>query len=111
MRFRGLLRGSALMGLAAGACSSGPTTRPCVTDLPASCAPLYTPTFAQLYSRTFLPTCAQPGTACHAAAGAQGSLVLEDPDVAYRDLLGEQGARVRVIPGDPSCSLVVERLW
>jgi hypothetical protein len=39
-----------------------------------------------------------------------GNLVFEDEDDAYARLLGEVDGRARVKPGDPACSLLVERL-
>jgi hypothetical protein len=87
-----------------------PPATSCVANLPASCTPLYAPTFDQLYTRTLHPTCAQSGGACHASAGAQGGLVFEDADASYALLLGQKDGRVRVKPNDPACSLLVEHL-
>lgn len=39
-----------------------------------------------------------------------GNLVMEDADDTYARLLGESDGRARVKPGDPACSLIVERL-
>jgi hypothetical protein len=81
-----------------------------VAGLSTACAPLYDPTFQQIFERTLKPTCAQAGGACHAMDGARGGLIFEDPDRAYQLLLGQDGARRRVSPGDPACSLMVEKL-
>jgi Planctomycete cytochrome C len=104
------------MGLAAAllalpACGSGGD--PCVTDIPGdptSCSPLYPPTFDQIFSRTLQPTCAQPGAQCHSSAGIMGGLYFSTEDSAYALLLGQNGAPARVIPGNASCSTLVERL-
>src|SRR4051794_22171305 len=74
----------------------------CVEDLSASCAPLYTPTFDEIFTRTLKPTCSVSNAACHAAAGAQGGLTFEDADASYALLLGKTDGKARVVPGDPS---------
>jgi hypothetical protein len=93
------------------ACSNpAPATASCVTVQPATCSPLYDPTFDQIFTRTLHTTCAQEGGACHSASGAQGGLVYEDADAAYALLLGKTDGRARVVPGDPSCSILIERV-
>ena len=42
--------------------------------------------------------------------GKQGNLLLEEPDAAYKALLGMDGTHARVQPGDPSCSMLMQRL-
>src|SRR5690348_6224963 len=71
--------------LIASACSGGDV---CLTSVDTACAPLYTPTFDQIFARTLQPTCAQAGASCHASAGGMGGLVFEDADAAYALLLG-----------------------
>lgn len=84
----------------------------CVTDLPAvDCAPLYTPIYDQVFSQTLAPKCAVAGGACHAASGARGGLILEDADDAYAHLLDPPSGPPRVIPADPGCSPMVQRLF
>lgn len=83
----------------------------CVTDLPLDCAPLYEPTFDQIYARTLAPTCAASGASCHAPEGSQGGLSFGDADAAYAALLGKGGGTARVLPGDPACSVLIERLY
>src|SRR5262245_49672111 len=80
-------------------CSGGEPSLPCVANLDLGCAPLYAPTYDQIFTRTLHPTCAQAGGSCHAAAGAQGGLVFEDENAAYALLLGETEKRARVVPG------------
>lgn len=70
-----------------------------------SCAPLYDPTFDNLFDNTFMPKCGLPGGACHGDAGRQNGLGFVTKDEAY-DLLLES----RVIPGDPGCSLIGRRI-
>jgi hypothetical protein len=83
----------------------------CVADLPLDCAPLYTPTFDQIYTRTLAPTCAVSGASCHAPEGNQGGLSFGDADAAYAALLGKDGNTARVVAGDAACSVVIERLY
>jgi len=83
----------------------------CVSGLRADCAPLYDPpVFDTIFTKILQPTCAQGMGTCHTADAAMGNLVMEDPDDTYARLLGQVDGRARVIPGDPSCSLLVERL-
>jgi hypothetical protein len=86
-----------------------PPRSACVEGLSTSCQPLYPPTFHDLFTRTLVPTCAQPGV-CHAADAARGGLVFEDEDAAYADLLGQRDGRIRVKAKDPACSPLVERI-
>ncbi len=93
------------------ACSSSSPGPTCVEDLDLGCRPLFDPpTFQDIYDNTLHPTCASGRGTCHSADGAMGGLVFEDPDTAYDLLLGGSTARARVVPGDPACSLIVERL-
>ena len=103
-----LTAGAAL--LAAG-CDGDDSTANCLTGLTTACAPLYPPTFDNVYARTLAPTCAQPGTQCHGTAGVQGGLYFTTADDAFALLLGEVDGRPRVLPGDPSCSLLIERIF
>ena len=57
--WRGPLTSMVAAALTLSACKHGGDE--CVLDLPEQCAPLYTPTFDQVFSRTLAPTCAQSG--------------------------------------------------
>lgn len=95
---------------ALGGCGDG-GGRACVTIDP-SCTPLYAPTFDNIYENTLHKTCAQTAV-CHSREGAMGGLVYEDPDEAYRLLLGQMAPKVgdaKVLPGDAACSELVERI-
>jgi Planctomycete cytochrome C len=83
----------------------GPTCTPVEAD--AGCAPLYDPTFEQVFTRTLKPSCAASGVSCHASTGRQGGLAFADIDESYRLLTQENGT---VVAGDPSCSRVVARI-
>ncbi len=78
----------------------------CVSNLDPDCTPAYTPNFEEIHRRTLVQSCAVAGRSCHATAGAQGGMALEDIDVAYRALVDDG----RVIPEDAACSLVVMRI-
>ena len=92
-------------------CSDSEPAQACVQTLDLACAPLYSPTFDQVYARTLQPTCALAGASCHSSEGAMGGLVFADPDSAYEALLGQSGAAARVVAGDAACSELVERLY
>lgn len=85
-------------------CAGGDANDRCVKDLDLQCAPLYTPDFDEIFTRTLQPTCAVSGGACHAASGGQGGMVLDEIEGAYAAL------QDRVKPGDPGCSPLVRRL-
>jgi len=96
----------AVIGLAG--CGDDPL--PCVDNLDTQCAPLYPPTFANVFANTLSPTCAQTGASCHAREGAQGGLVFEDATESYNLLLGLADGNARVIPHDPACSTLIKRI-
>lgn len=83
---------------------------PCVKDLPLDCAPLYTPTFDELHSRTLQVSCAVAGPGCHASEGGQAGLRFDDADFAYGLLTGELGHTPRVEPGNAACSEFIRRI-
>ena len=76
---------------------------PCV-NADASCAPLYTPDFDEIYTRTLEPKCGLPGSSCHSTEAAQGGLVLDEIDTAY------DGLSSRLNTDDVGCSLVLRRM-
>ncbi|APR87118.1 hypothetical protein A7982_12467 [Minicystis rosea] len=112
MRLASVPRVAAAIGLAAiglAMVTNGCGGSSCAPDQPADCAPLYEPTFDQVFARTLAPTCAAPGTGCHAAEGNQGGLAFTDADSAYALLLGEKDGDARVTPGD-ACSELFRRI-
>lgn len=123
-RFRGAGTGVTALAIAAGSatatltatasCSSDPAAparRECVAVAPekasAACAPLYEPSYANVFAKTLQPTCAKSGVSCHASTGKQGGVAFDDADVAYTQLL-ETTQAVRA--GDPACSAIVARV-
>jgi hypothetical protein len=107
-----MLRASlAAFALAACTTHADPPPPACVTGLSLDCKPLYDPPLYQtLFDKTFHPTCAAGRGTCHTADAAKGGLVFESADDAYALLLGTKDGRKRVLPGDPACSLLMERL-
>jgi hypothetical protein len=57
-------------------------------------------TWDYVYAAVIAPSCAT--SSCHSERAATASVVLDDPDVAYRVLL-ERGF---VVPGDPASTLM-----
>lgn len=70
-----------------------------------TCAPLYQPTFDNVFQRTLVSTCGVAGVSCHAAEGNQGGLAFADADQAHALLLAG-----RVVAGDACASLLVDRI-
>jgi hypothetical protein len=90
---------------------SEPPAPACVANLSLACQPIYDPPVYQtIFDKTFHPTCASGSGTCHTSDAKMGGLVFEDADAAYALLLGQTDGRKRVIPYDPSCSLIMERL-
>jgi len=104
----------ALLATLAPACtthSDAPPAPACVSGLSLDCTPLYTPPVYQtIFDKTLHPTCATGTGTCHTADAAMGGLVFEDVNLSYEMLLGTYGNRPRVVPGNPACSLLMERL-
>jgi hypothetical protein len=67
------------------------------------CAPLYQPTFENVFNTTVRMTCGYQLGSCHSASGA-GNMSLVDAPTAYASLLDG-----RVTPGDPGCSELIVR--
>ncbi len=97
---------TAIALLALSGCPAGDAAPRCTTPPPETCAPLYEPTYEQLFTRTLAPSCALSGGSCHAAEGRQGGLAFVDADESY-DLLVSTGS---VRAGDPSCSELMVRV-
>jgi len=79
-------------------------------EVSADCNPLYTPEFDEIFDRTLTQKCALEGGSCHSREGAKGGLVFEDADESYDLLMGNIDGRVRVTPGDISCSILTRRI-
>jgi hypothetical protein len=87
---------------------------PCVDVDADGCAPLYAPSWDNVFEMTLTLDCATGGLSCHGSADALGAeahgLFFADPDGARALLLEDRGEETFVIPGDPSCSQLVIRL-
>ena len=102
-----------LMLAACGGSSDPDASAQCVASLPTSCTPDIDPTFDSLFTNVISQRCgtSDSGNTCHGKNGnPKSSLKLTDAATAYQALLGQNGAPARVIPGDPHCSPLIERL-
>jgi hypothetical protein len=79
---------------------------PACIEVDLTCAPLYVPTFDNVYANTLTDGCGSQRVACHSAAGNKGGMSLEDPETAHAALL----VAGRVKPGDASCSEIIVRV-
>jgi len=107
-----LLLMAAWTGVACGGDDDQPAPQ-CVAALPATCTPDLDPNFDSLYTSVLSQRCGSndSGANCHSKnANAHSDLKLTDASSAYQALLGENGHAPRVIPGDPHCSPLMERL-
>jgi len=108
----GLAAALGACALALASCSDPPKNDlPCVT-LKTDCSPLYDPpTYPVIYAKTFQPTCATGMGTCHTADSRKGGLYFQDPAQAYQLLLGKTDGRARILPNNPGCSILAERLF
>ena len=93
--------------------ADGAMSGDCLEPLPLGpdeCDLVFMPSFDAFYDDVIAPTCAVAGTSCHGSAGMQGGMDLSEREMAYDTLLGNVDGRARVMPGDPECSLMVQRL-
>jgi hypothetical protein len=81
-----------------------PDPPPSCISVDTSCAPLYAPTFDNIYTRTLRDSCGSQRVSCHSAAGRQGGMTFEDEQHAFDALRAG-----RVMPGDPGCSKMIVR--
>jgi hypothetical protein len=92
------------------ACSSDPLPAPCVT-LRTECSPLYRPpSFTNIFARTLTQSCAVGMGTCHTADVGMGGLAFVDEASSYDLLLGKTDGKPRVLPGDPGCGILAQRL-
>ena len=98
--------------LAALACDPEEDIRPrCLSSVEVeSCTPLYPAEFPVIYRQVLSASCASAGPSCHGEQGQQGGLTLSSEAGSYGALLGLEGHKQRVVPGDPACSEMMVRL-
>lgn len=92
--------------------AASPCAKP-LAKLPLDCQVTFMPTYSSIYTNLFAKTCgaASTGSSCHGPSGKQSGLLLSGKDAAYDSLLGNAADhRARVIPGDPECSVLEQRL-
>lgn len=94
-----------LLALGALAGCPGSEQPPMCITVDTNCAPLYTPTFTNVYANTLRTSCGSTNNSCHSAAGAQGGLSFADEQTAYDGLMRAG----RVVAGDPGCSEMIVR--
>jgi hypothetical protein len=86
-----------------------PAPPACVDFDASSCAPLYAPTFDDVFTRTLVPSCATGGGSCHASASALGArdngFFVDDTDATHARVTADF-----VEAGDAQCSPIVVRL-
>jgi Planctomycete cytochrome C len=99
--FAALPAASLALGALAG-CTTDPPPSCIIVDT--SCAPLYAPTFNNVYAMTLKDTCGSTRASCHSAAGHQGGMSFDTEQYAYDALLAG-----RVMPGNPGCSKMIVR--
>jgi hypothetical protein len=103
---------SSLLCVELAACGGGdPPVVQCVENLPTQCTPSLNTDFDSIYTKVLAQSCGvgSNGAACHGATGLSGGLGLQTEQIAYDDLLNAPG-RPRVVPGDPKCSILMERI-
>jgi hypothetical protein len=86
------------------AAGTGCNGEECV-EVDLTCAPLYEPTFENVFEQTLVDSCGIVGP-CHNASAARAGLVFEDIDESYQLLMENE----RVLPFDADCSLLVKRI-
>jgi hypothetical protein len=104
----------ALASIAACNDESTPQLPACIDFDADACAPLYEPTYENVFAQTFTMKCATGGSACHANAQALGAakhgLEFSDAANAHALLLQDLGDATFVHPGDESCGVLTVRL-
>ena len=108
----GLAASIGTAALALASCSDPPKNDlPCVA-LNANCAPFFDPpTYSAIYTQIFQTTCATGTGTCHTADSRKGGLYFQDPMQAYALLMGTSDGRARILPNNPGCSILAERLF
>ena len=106
---------AALAALAAGAlgvlagCHDVP---PKCINVDLSCAPLYPPTFDNVWTNTLNVSCGSTKSSCHSNSNKAGGMTFADEATSYTELLSTahiDPSRLRVDPGDAACSLLIVR--
>jgi hypothetical protein len=99
----------ALLGLGCGGDDGQEPQLNCVENLPSDCTAAFNANWNNVYENV-MQGCSGSGVSCHASEGKQGGLELSSSAIALAELLGESDGKPRVIPFDPACSVLMERL-
>ena len=94
------------------ACACTNNSPPACITVDTSCAPLYPPSFDNVYNNTLSVSCGSTNTSCHANAEVLSGMSFADEPTAYSELLMKSKfdpSHYRVDPGDPSCSVMIVR--
>lgn len=94
--------------VSSGAACSGPDTLECI-EVEATCAPLYAPTWENVFANTIEPKCGTGGGACHEGASARSGLRLDESQGAYEALTNQ--AKPYVMTDDVACSELLQRVY
>jgi hypothetical protein len=82
-----------------------------VAGLTPDCAATYSPaTFASIFTGILQPNCAVGTGTCHTPDFAAGGVVFAAQTGAYDVLLATGGGTAFVVPDNPGCSILMERL-
>lgn len=95
------MRGWLVVIAAVAGCSDAP---PECTTVETACAPLYAPTWDNVYTQTVVRSCGGNRSSCH-NAGGDGEIDLSSQDTAYDSLVP-----ATVAGGDAMCSELVVRV-
>lgn len=99
----------------AGCADTAEAPAKCIEKVDIACTPAYEPSYDAIYDNLLSRTCgaASTGNVCHfgpSSAEAKGGLALSNRDRSFDGLLGRMGGHARVEPGEPECSILVQRL-
>jgi hypothetical protein len=97
--------------LTVGGCGSDPPPAPSCVTLRTDCSPLHRPpSFTNIFSKILQPTCAAGMGTCHTADVGMGGLAFVDEASSYDLLLGKTDGKPRVLPDNPGCGILAQRL-
>jgi hypothetical protein len=106
VRVRSLLSQTLFVVLSA--CGGDNSSFECLPEPERACDASFAPTFEAFYAN-HLATCAS-SPVCHGYGAESGLVLAGGPDAAYDALLGRVEGPAFVLPGDPNCSILIQRL-
>ena len=96
-----------LCSLVVSAAACGDEPPPTCTTVDLACAPLYPPTFSNVYATTLAGKCGGDRVACHSDRGRAGGMSFGTEALAHAELRAP--GLGRVVPGDAACSEMIVR--